>query len=139
MLVELGPVAAADVQSWTRFARRIVTELRTDPEDLAGIACEDFLTQWSSLIDEWSAAATPKDTFRWSQSIDVEQAEFLLHGLDRCYQSPGLRSRITDDEAEEYRRFTVHLIGAFIDGLAAEGRPHEHYAEELRESPGELG
>ena len=136
MLVELGPVAAEEVQSWARFARRIVVELRTDPTDLDGIATNDFLDHWSKLIDEWEASASTAETFRFSQPLDCEQAEFLLHGLDRCLQSPGLRARITDEEADRHRPFTYQLMRAFIDALEAEGQASEQYAEELRASLG---
>ena len=32
MLLELGPIATADMDRWTRFARRVLLEVRTDTE-----------------------------------------------------------------------------------------------------------
>lgn len=136
MMVELGPIDASEVRSWTRFARRIVTELRTNPTDLYGIATEDFLDQWSKLIEDWGQRAATTETFRYSQALESERAEFLLHGLNRCTRSPGLRARITDEEFEQHRPFTLHLIRGFIDALAAEGEPYDQWAETLRASLG---
>lgn len=136
MLVELGPVSATQVQGWTRFARRLVAELRTDPDDLEGVVCDDFLDQWSHLIDEWATVATADDTFRWSKSLDTEVADFLLHGFVRCYRSPGLANHITDGEVAAHQPFTVHIIRAFLDGLAVEDRSYEHYTDEVRASFG---
>ncbi len=137
MLVELGPVAAADVQSWTRFARRVITELRVDPGDLEGVATEDVLGQWSRLIDQWSTLSTAgPEMFRWSENLDCEVAEFLLHGLERCFHSPCVQNRITDTEADVHKPFTVHVIHAFVDALVSEGVGHEQYADQIRASLG---
>ena len=135
MLVELGPVAPAEVQGWSRFARRLITELRTDPHELQGIATDDLLCQWSTLIDQWAAVAgeAPVDgSFRWSQPIDCEEAEFLVHGLERCLHSATIGSLVTAEEAERYSPFTLHVIQAFLDGLVAEGTAHEHLADQIR-------
>lgn len=136
MLVELGPVAATDVQSWTRFARRVITELRVDPGDLEGLATEDLLGHWARLIDHWAAISSGPEVFRWSEDLDGEVAEFLLHGLERCFHSPGVQNRITDDEAGVHKPFTVHVIHAFVDALVAEGVAHEQYADQIRASLG---
>jgi hypothetical protein len=136
MLVELGPVAAADVQRWTRFARRLIIELRVEPGDLAGIATDDLLDQWSAIIDDWAETAAASETFRWSRLLDTELGEFLLHGLDRCFHSPGVQARLTDQESVDHRSFTVHVFQAFVDGLDTEGVAHEHYADQIRASLG---
>jgi hypothetical protein len=138
MQVELGPVAITDMQAWLRFARRLITELRTDPDELAGIATDDFLSQWSTLIEEWDAAsrnggaALADGSFRWSQRLGGEEAEFLLHGLERCLHSATIRSKITSDEAATHRAMTMHLVQAFVDGLSAEGQAHQHYADQVK-------
>jgi hypothetical protein len=136
MLVELGPFAADDVQSWARFARRLIIELRVDPGDLDGVATDDLLDQWSTLIDDWAEAAASGDTFRWSHVLDTELGEFLLHGLDRCFHSPAVQARVTGEESLTYRSFTVHVFQAFVDGLDSEGVAHEHYADQIRASLG---
>ncbi len=132
MLLELGPVNASEATAWTRFARRMVAELRTDPCDLDGVVCEDFLGAWSSLIDRWSADAAGGGTFRWTGTIDDDVAEFLLHGLEHCMASKGLTARISAAELDTHLGFTRNLAQAFIDGLAVEGRPCEHYADRLQ-------
>lgn len=132
MLVELGPVPAGDVQRWTKFARRVIAELRVDPGDLEGVANDDQLRQWSQLIDEWAAIASEREQFRWSKALDPELGEFLLHGLERCLHSPGVLARITDEEVEAQRPFTLHVIAAFVAALRAEGVAHEHYADQIR-------
>ena len=137
MLVELGPVDVSEVQQWTRIARRLVTELRTNPADLEGIATEDLLGQWSKLIDAWALASTGTDEFRWSQAIDSDLAEFLLHGLDRCFHSSQVQARITSDELSAYLPFTMHVLHAFVDGLSAEGGPCVEYVEQLKGSLGD--
>ncbi len=136
MLVELGPVAATDVQGWARFARRVIVELRVKPGDLEGIATDDLLGQWSKLVDEWSDTAAGTDTFRWSRTLDTELGEFLLHGLDRCFHSPAVNAMITAEESHAHRGFTVHVFQAFVDGLDSEGVAHEHYADQIRASLG---
>lgn len=137
MLVELGPVGATEVKSWTRFARRLVAELRTNPDDLEGVVCDDFLDEWSKLIDEWSEVAARAETFRWSKTFDNEVGDFLLYGFVRCYRSPGLASHVTDAELGTHRPFTTHVINAFIDGLVDEGQTYAHSAEGIRASLGD--
>jgi hypothetical protein len=136
MLVELGPVATDDVQSWARFARRLIVELRVDPGDLDGVATEDLLDQWSQLIDDWVTTSTKSETFRWSRVLDPELGEFLLHGLDRCFHSPDMQRRVTEQESVAHRSFTVHVFQGFLDGLDSEGVAHEQYADQIRASLG---
>lgn len=132
MLIELGPVAAVDVEHWAKFARRVLAEVRTEPADLDGFITDDLLRQWSTLIERWADRARGGEQFRWSESLDCEVAEYLLHGLERCLQSPSVRNRITPDEYEAHRPFTMHLVSAFVVGLEGEGRCHEEYASQLR-------
>jgi len=140
MLVELGPVPAVEVERWSRFARRVIVELRVAPGDLEGLANEDLLVRWSDLVDQWAAVASadrsPNETFRWSVELEVEMGEYLLHGLERCFHSSAVQARITRAEAETQRPFTMHVIEAFVDALAGEGVGHEQYAEVIRASLG---
>ncbi|MEM7339215.1 MAG: hypothetical protein AAF467_11235 [Actinomycetota bacterium] len=136
MLVELGPVGADEAQAWTRFARRMLCELRTNPSELASVASEDWLRQWSSMIDTWATAATTAGdgTFRWSEAIDCEQAEYMLHGVQQCIASSEFQAKITEAESEAHTPFTLHVLKAFADGLITEGRAHEHYVDQMRDS-----
>ncbi|MEL7155516.1 MAG: hypothetical protein AAFN30_02840 [Actinomycetota bacterium] len=134
MLLELGPVDAGAALGWTRFARRMIAEMRIDPSDLEGVATEDLLDQWSALLDQWAAAMTRSEgeTFRHTQALDNEQAEFLLHGLTRFMTSPALRGRVTPAELTDHNRFTGHVAKAFISALSIEGRPCQHYQDHLQ-------
>ncbi len=160
MQLELGPIAVEDVISWTRFARRLICEMKVDPADLAGVASPDLLSAWADMIDnlehhatsQVSQAAqlaildapTPPDTaptpdmFRWTGSIDVELAEYLLHGLHRCVHSESLLSRITPQERTKQAPFTLHLVQSFIDGLTAEGLCHLQLVDQVRTTLGQL-
>ena len=100
--------------------------------DLEGIATEDLLGQWSKLIDAWALASTGTDEFRWSQAIDSDLAEFLLHGLERCFHSSAVQAQVTSDEYRVYRPFTLHILQAFVDGLRAEGGTHAEYVEQIK-------
>lgn len=137
MRLELGPVAAGDVQQWARFARRMVCELRVDPRDLEGVATTDFLDQCAQLIDVWERdAALGEADFRWSSPIECEAAEYLLHGIDRCLRSKSLTGRATGDELSLHEPFMMHIVQSLVDGLSAEGRCSEHLCDQVRASLG---
>lgn len=115
----------------------MVCEFRVDPSDLEGVATSDILTQWQSLIDAWDLhASTTGPTFRWSSHIDIELAEYLLHGLDRCVQSEAVQVLATPKEQATYAAFTFHVMQAFVDGLSGQGGCHEHLIDQIRASVG---
>jgi len=142
MLLELGPVPAEDVQQWARFVRRMIVELRVDPADLDGVATSDFLDACTQLIDGWARDASSNDgaaepaEFRWSQTIESEKAEYLLHGLDRCLRSAGLAERATPEELAAHHPFMMHVVQALVDGLTVEGSCHEQLCDQVRASLG---
>jgi hypothetical protein len=137
MLLELGPVPSDDVQQWARFVRRMICELRVDPADLDGVATTDFLDACTRLIDDWALdAVLGEPEFRWSQNIESEKAEYLLHGLDRCLHSAGLAERATPDELSAHHPFMMHVVQALVDGLTAEGSCHEQLCDQVRVSLG---
>lgn len=139
MLLELGPVDAGEVQQWVRFARRMVCELRVDPADLDGVATPDFLDECTRLISSWEQTIVLDGAqFRWSEPLDCEFAEYLLHGLVRCLRSPGLAQRATSDELAANEPFVMHVVQALVDGLAAEGSGPEHLCDQVRASLGTL-
>lgn len=130
---ELGPVATDQVQCWSRTARRLVLELRTDPTQWADVVTPELLDAWSSLIDCWSSEAGAEPTFRWSAPLDDDQAEYLLHGLKQCLQLGDLDHFLTPDDIQRNREFTVLLVDSIIGGLEIEGRRCEHFADEMRD------
>lgn len=137
MLLELGPVGAGDVQQWARFVRRMICELRVDPADLDGVATPDFLDQCTKMIDVWERdAALGGPEFRWSDTIECETAEYLLHGLDRCLRSTGLAERATQTELTTHHPFMMHVVQSLVDGLTAEGSCHEQLCDQVRISLG---
>lgn len=137
VLLDLGPSPAEDALLWSKFARRIVVELRTSP-DFDRAASGDLLEQWSLTIDQWSDQATRCHQaglpFRWVSEVEPEMAEFLLDGLDRSLHSAAVRELCTDAEVEGQRPFTVLVARSFIDGLAAEGAGCRQYADQVTAS-----
>ena len=134
MLLELGPVPIDVVHQWSKFARRVVVEVRLSASDLDGLLSDDQISGWAELIDRWDshAVAADADDFRWSETLDTEMSEYLLHGLDQLLHSDHLKDRFTDDEIETHWGFTLCILQAFVDGLSVEGRCHEHYVDQVR-------
>lgn len=137
MLLDLGPYPASDALRWTKFARRVLLEIECDPL-LDGELSPDAVSLWRTYINDWSASAerhlTNREPFRWQTNLDAEVAEFLLHGLDQCWHSSRLANRLTPEDVSANHDFTMHVIRAFIDGLADEGRGCEHYANQITAS-----
>jgi hypothetical protein len=133
VLLELGPVPADIVRNWTRFARRMMCELRHDPAELASLAVADLLGPWDRLIDDWERTAQSPEAFRWSGELDDEQAEYLLFGYERFLSSPTLLERATRSELIEHRPFSVHVARAFIDAMETAGCCDDTFAGEVRE------
>lgn len=145
MLVELGPVLAADVLSWTRCARRVGLEMTNSGNlSLSEEDTTDWYRHWSALIDSWGDEAAKAETFRWSEAMDSEVAAFVLHGFERLIQSPALPSCITNAESKTHTPFTAHVLKAFVYALGQEGPSYEHHADQVRsllatlESPSRL-
>lgn len=141
MVLELGPLPAADVLNWTKFARRIVVELRSTPE-VEDLVSADVIELWSRTLTEWTGAAQQAAgselPFRWTSDLEPEVAEFLLDGLDKCLHSPAVMSWVTPAEASEQRPVTMTIVRAFVDGLIAESNSCQHYADQILSSLGPL-
>lgn len=134
MVLELGPCPADEVTSWTRFARRVILELRTHDAGESGIS-PDVLSLWCNYIDRWaetaSDAAAEHGPFRWSDDLDPDVGQFLLHGLDQCLHSDALAEVVTPAESSAHRGFTMKVVRAFVDALACEGEACEHYVDQV--------
>lgn len=140
-MLELGPCPAEDVLRWSKFARRILVQLRSDCGQ--GLVSPDVVDLWANTLDDWSSTAIsvsgdPDTPFRWTSELEPEVVEFLLHGLDKCIHSPTVMSWVTPPEAREQRAFTMLVVRAFIDGLHVEGRSCQHYADQILASFGDL-
>lgn len=141
MVLELGPCPIEDVRTWSRFARRIIVELRACHNE--GLVSPDVVDMWATILDQWSTTAdelvgTDDLPFRWTGDYEPEVAEFLLDGLERCLHSPKVMGWVTEDEATRQRAFTGLVVKAFVDGLAAEGQGCQQFAAQINESLGSL-
>lgn len=135
MLLELGPVPIDDVHQWSKFARRVIVELRLSATQFDGSPSDDQISGWAELVDRWDNHAVSIDTddFRWSETLDTEMSEYLLHGLDQLLHSDHLKTRFTAEEFAMHWGFTLCVLQAFVDGLSAEGQCHEHYVDQVRD------
>jgi len=132
VLLELGPIATADMERWTRFARRVLLEVRTDTERDVLLDL-DVLDGWSRLIDSWQrTAATSGATFRWAEQLDCAQGEYLLHGLVRGFGADDLGGLITLDDLAEQTTVTRHVLGCFLDAMCDENDAAAAFTEDLR-------
>jgi hypothetical protein len=134
MVVEIGPCPAAEADGWTKFARRMIIELKSDP-GLVSQVSPDLIDLWSEYIDRWAAQAAAADAadepFRWSESMEPEVGEFLLHGLDRYLHSPFIKQAATEAETEAHMAFTMKLVRAFVEGLSTEGKSFGQYVDQI--------
>lgn len=134
MVLELGPLPATDVLHWSKFARRIVVELRSAPEG-DELLSPDVIELWSRTLTDWTGTAqravSDELPFRWSSDLEPEVAEFLLHGLDKCLHSPVVMGWVTTDEKEQQRTVTMAVVRAFVDGLTVESHSCQHYADQI--------
>lgn len=139
MLLELGPYPAGDAARWTKFARRVLLEIQSDASLVEPMSI-DVLHLWRSYINDWATSAeqhlSRDQSFRWQAELESEVAEFLLHGLDQCCHSTALAERLSDDDVDANHGFTMHVVRAFVDGLAEQGHGCEHYADQVMASFG---
>ncbi len=139
MVLELGPCPAEEAEGWTKFARRVIIEFRSSTEVMAQVS-PDLLELWGTYIDRWAAQAKAASAeglpFRWSESMDPEVGEFLLHGLDQCLHSPLFKRSVTDAELAANMGFTMHVVRAFVEGLTTEGTSCCHYVDQVLTSFG---
>ena len=139
MVLELGPCPAPEAKGWTKFARRVIIELRSDPEAVSQVS-PDLISLWGHYIERWSAHASEAEAegepFRWSETMEPEVGEFLLHGLDRCLHSSFLKQAATEAETAEHMGFTLNVVRAFVDSLTTEGKACCHYVDQVLTSFG---
>lgn len=133
MELELGPFPADAVKGWSRLHRRLAVELRSARETETTEVGEDLLASWSSFVETLDSHCRACDgEFRWTHPLDEDEAEFLLHGLDRCLRSPVTRKAVTAEELSTHAGFTLHVVESLTTALVAEGRGCEHFLDEAR-------
>jgi hypothetical protein len=117
----------------------MIIELRAIPE-ADNLVSPDLVDLWYTYINRWSdtaaRAGAEGQPFRWSEPMEAEVGEFLLHGLDRCMHSSLLRQAATQAETEAHKNFTMTVVRAFVDGLSAEGQSCSQYVDQILTSFG---
>jgi hypothetical protein len=142
MVLEVGPCGAEEMLGWTRFARRIVCELRVVSSAKTAQHTTDvhegMIQQWSALVDEWSTlAASSADAgrpFRWQSDVEPAMAEYLLDGLNRSVHSPDVACRCSGEELEAHLPMTKFVLWSFVEALEAEAGSCRHYTDQVRTS-----
>jgi hypothetical protein len=112
-------------------------DLRTEPGDMAVRSARTLITSWNRLLDEWHADLTelpPGQDFVWEGMLEPDQAEYLLHALQRSLRSSMVSTRVNRDDMQQNGWMTLHIMERFIDSLESEGRAHAEYVEQLRSS-----
>lgn len=139
MLLELGPYPAEEAARWTKFARRVLLEIQSNASLVAKIS-DDVITLWRIYINDWATTAERQlaigEPFRWQVELESDVAEFLLHALDKCWHSAELGDRVSPEDVRDNHIFTMHVVKAFVDGLADQGQGCEHYIDQVLASFG---
>ncbi len=139
MLLELGPYQSEEAARWTKFARRVLLEIQNDTS-LEEQISDDVITLWRMYVNDWATAAERQASagqpFRWQVELEAEVAEFLLHALDKCWHSVELEDRISTEDVKLNHGFTMHVVKAFVDGLADQGQGCDHYIAQVLASFG---
>ncbi|MCP3853271.1 MAG: hypothetical protein GY745_20780 [Actinomycetia bacterium] len=133
MLLELGPIRAANAIAWIDYA-----------SETLGVGFEEFrargfrgdaLAPWITLVQRWAEAArdlADDDEFRWSGELPDDQGEFLTWALHQfLHRSFG---GIAPDGVEQELRapFNRMLSLALLDGLTEAGGACRELSEQLR-------
>jgi hypothetical protein len=125
------------MDGWLRFTRRVMCDLRTEPGDMAVGGAKTLIASWNHLLDEWHADLSdlpPGQDFVWEGMLEPDQAEYLLHALQRSLRSTKVSSRVNRGDMQLHGWMTLHIMERFIDSLETEGRAHAEYVEQLRSS-----
>ncbi len=134
MLLELGPYPADEAARWTKFARRVLLEIQSNSSLVKQIS-DDVVTLWRMYINDWATEAERQakagQPFRWQVELESDVAEFLLHALDQCWHSVELGDRLTAGDVQLNHGFTMHIVRAFVDGLADQGDGCHHYIDQV--------
>lgn len=134
MLVEVGPVPSASVLAWARYARSVVDDIRDTAEDFPPPVDLAVLDAFERYLGEWEAEAKAHEVFRWSDDLDAESVEYLLHAwfvLAQRQAAAAKRRGIVLAPAEGVP-FYQAVVTAVLDALEAEGRGRAQFSAHLR-------
>ena len=137
MLVHIGPVGAAQMDGWLRFSRRVLCDLRTEPGDMGNHFAKNLLAEWNPLMDEWSAVLDDvieagEGEFVWEGELEPDNAEYLVHSLQRTIRSATVAAWVTPEDLSNYGLITYHVLKRLIDSLESEGVAHHEFVEQMR-------
>jgi hypothetical protein len=131
--VRLGPLPAAHVHSWVRYARDVLGAVPTDaggegiwlPADAVG-GFEQYLTQWSD-------AAGDADPFVWDGEIDREEVEYLFHAFFRVATHLSMQADAAGAQAPaDSEPFYRTLVFGLLHALDQEGDATSEFSQHLR-------
>ena len=143
MQVRVGPLDAAEMDGWLRFARRVLCDLRTEPGDMDSRYAASLLMEWCALIDSWNnvllSHSSDSHHFVWEESLEPDKAEYLLHSLQKTLHSATVAAWVTPEDLKAHGIVTLHVMQRFIDALESEGTAHVEYVEQLRSEVSRFG
>lgn len=143
MQVRLGPLEAAEMDGWLRFARRVLCDLRTEPGDMDSRYAASLLSEWCTLIDSWNHVLINRspdtDHFVWEDTLEPDKAEYLLHSLQKTLHSATVAAWVSPEDLQAHGIVTLHIMQRLIDALESEGTAHHEYVEQLRSEVARFG
>lgn len=132
MQLAVGPVASASVVAFADYAELVLDGKVRGIEAGAGLP-PDVLVAFRRRLEEWRRLAAVGPAFLWETDVPGDQAEYLVHAFYRLARR--LEVAAVDhgpagpDEGEPFYRL---LVGALLDGLAADGTGAAEFADHLR-------
>jgi hypothetical protein len=135
MRVQVGPLPSGGVSLWIAYARTVVAQIITHPEQGDVALDADVVEAFDRYLDEWEDRAAEQTLFVWSTEVDPERVEFLgrafLSIADSLARAAARRGYpISPPEGDE---FYQALVKGFLDALAHEGRSRLEFSEQLRD------
>jgi hypothetical protein len=132
VLLMVGPVPPASVLAYVKVARDSLSTLQGDPR-LAGTLTDDLLARFESLHDEWERIAEAGGSeFCWQQELEVEEAEWIIHGFFRVIEVIAADGGPPQPLRDEVAAFYTPLVTSFLDAIERQGETPGAFASNLR-------
>ncbi len=132
MQLAVGPVASASVVAFADYAERVLDGKVHGIEPGAGLP-PDVLDAFRRRLQEWRRLAAAGPAFLWEADVPGDQAEYLVHAFYRLARRLDIAAAdgapAAPEQAEPFYRL---LVGALLDGLAADGTGAAEFADHLR-------
>jgi hypothetical protein len=129
--IELGPVSTASARAWIAYAAEMLEVLRAQPQEgLPAAALDAF----GSLLDQWRPIADADEPFRWSDDLEPERVQYLLHALYAAgvaieREAASGRTRLRPPEADAFH-FVV--VRESFEALEHESKADAEFVEQMR-------